>query len=320
MMALGTNVRGGYAAQFPGLGTLDDNGNLLVPTDFRSVYQETIASWLGGDPTAVLPGGPFPAISRYDSGNGLFDDTSGLFTLRLRALLARGGRARGGARSPAASLGEAHTQQAEPRVCHRRHHRRVCSDRPHQAAPARDDHDHDDDHLRPTRRRRRARRARPRPRRRPRRRRPRRRRPRRTTSATTLGAPRCRTGPRSTSARPASSRRSTRSTPTSARWRPARSTSTSTTTTRIRTPSRSPTPDGQQLDRRRPRSPPDSPDTPVTVTVNLAARHLRALLHAAAARRRRDEDDDRRQVDGGRGRAQAPARTVAVHARQAGMH
>jgi uncharacterized protein (DUF1501 family) len=79
MMAMGTNVKGGYAAQFPGLSTLDDNGNLLVPTDFRSVYQETIASWLGGDPTAVLPGGPFPAISRYDSGNGLFDDTSGLF-------------------------------------------------------------------------------------------------------------------------------------------------------------------------------------------------------------------------------------------------
>jgi uncharacterized protein (DUF1501 family) len=80
MMALGTNVRGGYAAQFPGLSTLDDNGNLLVPTDFRSVYQEAIASWLGGDPTAVLPGGPFPEISRYDSGTGLFDDQSGLFS------------------------------------------------------------------------------------------------------------------------------------------------------------------------------------------------------------------------------------------------
>ncbi len=80
MMALGTNVRGGYAAPFPGLGTLDSSGSVLVPTDFRSVYQETIASWLGGDPTAVLPGAPFPAISRYDSGTGLFDDTSGLFT------------------------------------------------------------------------------------------------------------------------------------------------------------------------------------------------------------------------------------------------
>ena len=45
----------------------------------RILALETIASWLGGDPTAVLPGGPFPAISRYDSGTGLFDDTSGLF-------------------------------------------------------------------------------------------------------------------------------------------------------------------------------------------------------------------------------------------------
>jgi uncharacterized protein (DUF1501 family) len=80
MMALGTNVRGGYAAPFPGLGTLDSSGSVLVPTDFRSVYQEAIASWLGGDPTAVLPGGPFPGISRYDSGTGLFDDPSGLFT------------------------------------------------------------------------------------------------------------------------------------------------------------------------------------------------------------------------------------------------
>ena len=80
MMALGTNVRGGYAAEFPGLSTLDDSGNLIVPTDFRSVYSEAIASWLGGDPTAVLPGGPFPGISRYDSGTGLFDDPSGLFT------------------------------------------------------------------------------------------------------------------------------------------------------------------------------------------------------------------------------------------------
>jgi uncharacterized protein (DUF1501 family) len=80
MMALGTNVRGGYAAEFPGLSTLDDNGNLMVPTDFRSVYAEVISGWLGGDPNAVLPGGPFPGINRYDSGTGLFDDPSGIFT------------------------------------------------------------------------------------------------------------------------------------------------------------------------------------------------------------------------------------------------
>jgi uncharacterized protein (DUF1501 family) len=74
MMLAGSGVKGGYAAPFPGLQTLDSSGDLLVPTDFRSVYQETIAQWLGGDPAAVLPspGGGFPAITRYDGGTGLF--------------------------------------------------------------------------------------------------------------------------------------------------------------------------------------------------------------------------------------------------------
>ena len=72
MMASGSGVKGGFAAPFPGLGTLDGNGDLLVPTDFRSVYQAVINEWLGGDPTAVLPGGSFPGITRYDGTTGLF--------------------------------------------------------------------------------------------------------------------------------------------------------------------------------------------------------------------------------------------------------
>jgi hypothetical protein len=36
------------------------------------VYQETISEWLGGDPSTVLPGGPFPGITRYDGAAGLF--------------------------------------------------------------------------------------------------------------------------------------------------------------------------------------------------------------------------------------------------------
>jgi uncharacterized protein (DUF1501 family) len=40
-------------------------------TDFRTVYQALISEWLGGDPTAVLPGGPFPSVARYDGGNTL---------------------------------------------------------------------------------------------------------------------------------------------------------------------------------------------------------------------------------------------------------
>ena len=72
MMAAGTGVKGGFAAPFPGLASLDSTGDLRVPTDFRSVYQETISEWLGGDPSTVLPGGPFPGITRYDGAAGLF--------------------------------------------------------------------------------------------------------------------------------------------------------------------------------------------------------------------------------------------------------
>jgi len=42
---------------------LDSNGDLNVTTDFRSVYQALIGEWLGGDPGAVLPGGPFPGLA-----------------------------------------------------------------------------------------------------------------------------------------------------------------------------------------------------------------------------------------------------------------
>jgi uncharacterized protein (DUF1501 family) len=77
MMLAGTGVNGGLAGQFPGLSTLDQTGDLLVPTDFRSVYAETISSWLGGDPTQVLPGigaAGYPAttVTRGDGRSGLF--------------------------------------------------------------------------------------------------------------------------------------------------------------------------------------------------------------------------------------------------------
>jgi uncharacterized protein (DUF1501 family) len=68
MLVSGSAVRGGLASPHPGLTTLDDDGDLVVETDFRSVYQALIAEWLGGDPTQILPGGPFPGIHRYDGG------------------------------------------------------------------------------------------------------------------------------------------------------------------------------------------------------------------------------------------------------------
>ncbi len=58
MMAMGSSVRGGMRGDFPGLASLD-RGDLRVTTDFRSVYASVVAEWLGGDPGAVLPGGPF---------------------------------------------------------------------------------------------------------------------------------------------------------------------------------------------------------------------------------------------------------------------
>jgi uncharacterized protein (DUF1501 family) len=59
MMAMGSAVRGGMRGDFPGLSVLD-RGDLRVTTDFRSVYSSIIGEWLGGEPGAVIPGGPFP--------------------------------------------------------------------------------------------------------------------------------------------------------------------------------------------------------------------------------------------------------------------
>src|SRR4051812_8631418 len=59
----GSSVRGGMLGDHPGVTKTDDNGDLLVATDFRSVYQALIGEWLGGDPAAVLPGGARPALA-----------------------------------------------------------------------------------------------------------------------------------------------------------------------------------------------------------------------------------------------------------------
>jgi uncharacterized protein (DUF1501 family) len=68
MMVSGSSVHGGMLGDHPGVTTTDDNGDLVVATDFRSVYQALIADWLGGDPGAVLPGGPFPGLPRQLAG------------------------------------------------------------------------------------------------------------------------------------------------------------------------------------------------------------------------------------------------------------
>ena len=65
VMVSGSSVRGGLAGEHPGVQG-DENDNLVPITDFRTVYQSLISEWLGGDPTAILPKGPFPGIARYD--------------------------------------------------------------------------------------------------------------------------------------------------------------------------------------------------------------------------------------------------------------
>ncbi|MFL5845547.1 MAG: DUF1501 domain-containing protein [Solirubrobacteraceae bacterium] len=74
MMLSGSQVKGGYAAEFPGCQSadLDTYGNLMVPTDFRSVYTSVIDEWLGDDPELILPGGPYASLARPDGLSGLF--------------------------------------------------------------------------------------------------------------------------------------------------------------------------------------------------------------------------------------------------------
>jgi uncharacterized protein (DUF1501 family) len=68
MMVSGSAVRGGYAGQFPGIPQESASDAIPMVTDFRTVYQQLVAEWLGGDPAAVLSGGTFPGIDRFDGG------------------------------------------------------------------------------------------------------------------------------------------------------------------------------------------------------------------------------------------------------------
>jgi uncharacterized protein (DUF1501 family) len=70
IMLSGSAVKGGLAGEHPGV-NVNQDGDLVVKTDFRTVYQSLIAEWLGGDPNAILPGGPFPGIQRFDGTHNL---------------------------------------------------------------------------------------------------------------------------------------------------------------------------------------------------------------------------------------------------------
>ena len=52
---IGTQVKGTMIGEFPGLATLDPQGNLRNTSDFRHVYKHVVQDWLGEDATGIVP-------------------------------------------------------------------------------------------------------------------------------------------------------------------------------------------------------------------------------------------------------------------------
>jgi uncharacterized protein (DUF1501 family) len=55
LLLVGNRANGGIRSEFPGLAQLDDDDNLIVTTDFRSVYATLLEDWLGVEAPRVLP-------------------------------------------------------------------------------------------------------------------------------------------------------------------------------------------------------------------------------------------------------------------------
>ncbi len=52
---IGSRVRGTMIGEFPGLATLDRDGNLRATSDFRGLYSALLEDWLGTDAGAIIP-------------------------------------------------------------------------------------------------------------------------------------------------------------------------------------------------------------------------------------------------------------------------
>jgi uncharacterized protein (DUF1501 family) len=52
---IGTRAAGRMVGEFPGLSTLDKDGNLRATSDYRGVYGALCGDWFGVDPAAILP-------------------------------------------------------------------------------------------------------------------------------------------------------------------------------------------------------------------------------------------------------------------------
>jgi uncharacterized protein (DUF1501 family) len=55
MMIVGDRANGGIRTEWPGLAQLDEDDNLRVTTEFRTVYATLLESWLGVEAARVLP-------------------------------------------------------------------------------------------------------------------------------------------------------------------------------------------------------------------------------------------------------------------------
>ena len=55
MLLVGDRANGGIRSEFPGLAQLDEDDNLRVTTEFRTVYATLLESWLGVEAARVLP-------------------------------------------------------------------------------------------------------------------------------------------------------------------------------------------------------------------------------------------------------------------------
>lgn len=55
-MLMGTRVAGGQLGEYPGLSSLDVDGNLRSTTDFRALYSSLLEQWLGQDAGPIISG------------------------------------------------------------------------------------------------------------------------------------------------------------------------------------------------------------------------------------------------------------------------
>lgn len=62
-MLMGTRVAGGQLGEYPGLSSLDVDGNLRSTTDFRALYSSLLEQWLGQDAGPIITGAD--GLGRY---------------------------------------------------------------------------------------------------------------------------------------------------------------------------------------------------------------------------------------------------------------